>query len=141
MRLKVALHPALLYLGKLVLLAAIYCGAGLFGLQYASIGQSVSLIWPPSGIAFAALVLLGYPGTGPAWCSAPFSSTSPPLFQSWRLSGLHGEYARAPGRSGSTPPPTGPRPQLGDLRTVRSFVLAAAPLGSPCAAVRDHHLF
>ncbi len=30
------------------------------GLRYASIGHSVSLVWPPTGIAIAALAILGY---------------------------------------------------------------------------------
>ena len=48
------------YVGGLVLLAAVYYGAARLGLAYASIGQSVSLIWAPTGIAFASLTLLGY---------------------------------------------------------------------------------
>jgi integral membrane sensor domain MASE1 len=48
------------YAVRLLVLAAIYYAAARLGLRYASIGESVSLIWPPTGIAFAALTLLGY---------------------------------------------------------------------------------
>jgi integral membrane sensor domain MASE1 len=47
------------YLGGVILLAAVYYAAARLGLAYASIGQTVSLIWPPTGIAFATLALFG----------------------------------------------------------------------------------
>ncbi len=42
------------------ILAAVYFGAGKFGLALASINPSASAVWAPTGIALAALVLLGY---------------------------------------------------------------------------------
>ena len=42
------------------LLAAIYIAAGKFGLALAQVHPSVSLVWPPSGIALAALLVWGY---------------------------------------------------------------------------------
>jgi signal transduction histidine kinase/ActR/RegA family two-component response regulator len=57
--------------GKLILLnlmiAAAYAGTGYAGLRLSFIGESVTLFWPPSGIAFAALFLGGMrmlPGVG-----------------------------------------------------------------------------
>ena len=50
------LQTALLNLG----LAAIYFCAGSFGLSLASINPSASAVWPPSGIALAAVLLWGY---------------------------------------------------------------------------------
>lgn len=50
-----------------LLIAAAYAGTGYAGLRLAFIGQSVTLFWPPSGIAFAALFLGGVwmlPGVG-----------------------------------------------------------------------------
>src|SRR6185369_3269778 len=41
-------------------LAAIYFGAGNFGLSLAFVNTSVTAIWPPTGIALAALLLWGY---------------------------------------------------------------------------------
>jgi PAS domain S-box-containing protein len=40
--------------------AAAYIVAGMFGLSLASVNKSASAIWPPTGIALAALLLLGY---------------------------------------------------------------------------------
>ena len=40
-------------------LAALYVPAALTGLMYAVVGSTVTLVWAPSGIALAALVLLG----------------------------------------------------------------------------------
>jgi PAS domain S-box-containing protein len=50
------LQTAVLNLG----LAAIYFCAGSFGLSLASINPSASAVWPPSGIALAAVLLWGY---------------------------------------------------------------------------------
>jgi class 3 adenylate cyclase/integral membrane sensor domain MASE1 len=40
-------------------LAAVYFGAGKFGLSLAFVNASASAVWPPSGLAFAALLLWG----------------------------------------------------------------------------------
>src|SRR6266446_6147084 len=42
------------------ILAVIYCIAGKLGLMLASLHASASPVWPPAGIALAALLLLGY---------------------------------------------------------------------------------
>jgi diguanylate cyclase (GGDEF)-like protein/PAS domain S-box-containing protein len=44
----------------IVLLASIYFGAGRFGLTLAFINASASPVWPPAGIAVAALLIFGY---------------------------------------------------------------------------------
>jgi diguanylate cyclase (GGDEF)-like protein len=44
----------------LALLAALYFIAGKFGLSFASVHASVSAVWPPTGIALAAFLILGY---------------------------------------------------------------------------------
>src|SRR5438128_10413937 len=41
-------------------LAAVYFCAGIFGLSLASVNPSASAVWPPSGIALAAILLWGY---------------------------------------------------------------------------------
>lgn len=43
-----------------VAICLLYWGAAKLGLEYAIIGQTVSLLWPPSGIALAVLMLGGY---------------------------------------------------------------------------------
>jgi len=47
-------------LGKIVGLAFVYFITGKLGLQFASLNQSVGAVWPPTGIALAAVLLLGY---------------------------------------------------------------------------------
>jgi PAS domain S-box-containing protein len=48
------------YLLSMVLLAAVYFGAARFGLSLASVHTNVSPVWAPTGIALAAVLLLGY---------------------------------------------------------------------------------
>src|SRR5262245_61048024 len=42
-----------------VLLAALYFGAAKLGLSMAFVAEQVTVVWPPTGIAIAALLLLG----------------------------------------------------------------------------------
>jgi len=50
------------WLLRVAALAAVYYAAARLGLRYASIGQSISLVWPPTGVALAALCLAGFLG-------------------------------------------------------------------------------
>ncbi len=43
-----------------ILLALAYFAASQLGLKFAQVGHAVTLFWPPSGIALAAILLLGY---------------------------------------------------------------------------------
>jgi PAS domain S-box-containing protein len=55
--------PALRFLKKIAIAAGlllIYFAAGKLGLRLASVNASVSPIWPPTGIALAALLIFGY---------------------------------------------------------------------------------
>src|SRR4051812_8645181 len=63
---------------SIVALAAAYTVAGLTGLRLASLNPSATPVWPPTGIALAALVLLGiraWPGVfvGALLVNAPIS--------------------------------------------------------------------
>lgn len=49
-----------LYALSIVVLAAVYFAAAEFGLSLASVHTNVSPVWPPTGIALAAVLLLGY---------------------------------------------------------------------------------
>lgn len=49
-----------LYVLTIVLLAAVYFAAGKFGLSLASVHSNVSPVWPPTGIALAAILILGF---------------------------------------------------------------------------------
>jgi diguanylate cyclase (GGDEF)-like protein len=46
-------------LGRIVLLAAVYFAAGRLGLSLAFVHASATAVWPPTGIALAALLVLG----------------------------------------------------------------------------------
>src|SRR5438093_562398 len=48
------------FLLRVAALAAVYYTAARIGLSYATIGHSISLVWPPTGVALAALAALGY---------------------------------------------------------------------------------
>ncbi|HEY3013183.1 MAG TPA: MASE1 domain-containing protein [Gemmatimonadales bacterium] len=133
-RLRVALSPPVIYVAKVVLLALVYYGAARLGLQYASIGRSVSLVWPPTGIAFAALTLLGYrywPGVALGAFLANAATPVPLLAAAGIALGNTFEALVAAHLLRRT---AGPRPQLDDHRHVRAL-LVAAPLGALCAAV------
>src|SRR5437870_10904838 len=51
--------PTLSWLTKGALLVAVYFIVARLGLRYATIGESISPVWPPTGLALAALLLLG----------------------------------------------------------------------------------
>ncbi|HKB85077.1 MAG TPA: MASE1 domain-containing protein [Ignavibacteriaceae bacterium] len=53
-----SLSPSIL--AKIVVLAAVYFIAGRIGLSLAFINPSASAVWPPTGIAIAAIILWGY---------------------------------------------------------------------------------
>src|SRR2546423_136638 len=57
--------PALRWVARGLALAAAYFVVAKIGLRYATIGPSISPVWPPTGLAVGALVLLG-PGHWPA---------------------------------------------------------------------------
>src|SRR5215218_8060001 len=48
------------YVLKVLGLAAVYYGAAKLGLSLAFMNSSISAVWPPTGIALAAMVLWGY---------------------------------------------------------------------------------
>src|SRR5881396_2419356 len=50
---------AIPWLFRAVLLAAAYFLVAKLGLRYATIGPSISPVWPPTGLAIAALAVLG----------------------------------------------------------------------------------
>src|SRR5436190_24345601 len=48
------------YLPTIALIAAVYFVAGKLGLTLAFVNASATAVWPPTGIALAAFLLLGY---------------------------------------------------------------------------------
>src|SRR5689334_5605827 len=49
-----------LYPVRVALLPTVYFGAAQLGLAMASVAEQVPAVWPPTGIALAALLLFGY---------------------------------------------------------------------------------
>jgi signal transduction histidine kinase len=61
-------------------LAACYVGLAWLGLQFATIGNEVTLLWAPAGVGFAAVLILGYrvaPGIALGALALSFSIGSP----------------------------------------------------------------
>src|ERR1022692_2703587 len=52
--------PSLTTLTRVVILIALYFLGGLFGKQASFLSGSIALVWPPAGIALAAILLFGY---------------------------------------------------------------------------------
>ncbi|MGH7498752.1 MAG: MASE1 domain-containing protein [Gemmatimonadales bacterium] len=124
------LPPAAAYLLTVAALAAVYYVAATVGLRFASIGRSVSLVWPPTGIALAALTALGFrywPGVALGAFLANAATPIPLLAAAGIAAGntLEGLLAAYLLRRVA-----GPRPRLDEARTARTLVLVAAPLGA-----------
>jgi PAS domain S-box-containing protein len=122
------------YLWKTALLGLVYYGAARLGLRYASIGHSISLIWPPTGIAFAGLVLLGYrywPGVAAGALLANLATPVPDLAALGisvgnTLEAVVATYLFCRVGSG--------RSRLEELPEVRALVLVAAPIAAIVSA-------
>ena len=117
-----------------VALAAGYYAAARFGLRYASIGRSISLVWPPTGIALAALTALGlryWPSVAVAALLANLATPVPPLTAGLIACGntLEAVLAAALLRRAS-----GADLRLDAARIVRTLVLEAVPLGAVVSA-------
>jgi integral membrane sensor domain MASE1 len=122
------------YAVRLVVLAALYYAAARLGLRYASIGQSISLVWPPTGIAIAALAILGVRYAPAIFAGAILANagTSVPLSAAAGIALGNTLEAVAAGlligRLG--------RPfRLDNLRHVRQFVLVVVPVACLVSAV------
>ena len=134
-RFRVALPQWSRYLAVSVSLAAVYYGTARLGLRYVSIGQSISLVWPPTGIAIAGLTMLGiryWPAIAMAALLAN-AATSVPLITAVAIAG--GNTLEALLASSLLRRTTGSRPQFDDIRHIRTFLLTAAPLAALCSAV------
>jgi len=122
------------YLVRLALLAGIYYLAARLGLRFASIGESISLVWPPTGIAFAALTLLGYrywPGVALGAFLAN-AGTSIPLPAALGIA--VGNTLEAVVATYLLRMASGARPRLDQGPEIRALILAAAPVGSLVSA-------
>jgi PAS domain S-box-containing protein len=126
--------PILVYLGRLLLLAGVYYAAARLGLRYAAIGESISLVWPPTGVAFAALTLLGYrywPGVAVGAFLAN-AGTAVPLAAAVGIAA--GNTIEALIAAYLLRRTAGPRPRLEQLSQARTLILTAAPAGALASA-------
>jgi PAS domain S-box-containing protein len=68
------------YVGQLALLVAVYFGAAKLGLTMAFVAEQVTVVWPPTGISLAALILFGHrlwPGVAIGAFLANLSASTP----------------------------------------------------------------
>ena len=115
--------------------AVVYYAAARLGLRYASIGQSVSLVWPPTGLALGALVVLGrraWPGIA-AGAFLANAATPVPLWVAAAIAA--GNTLEALVASALLTRGAAERPRLDAMATVRALVLAAAPTGALVSAL------
>src|SRR6476659_3584833 len=123
------------YAFEVVALAAVYYAAARLGLRYASIGQSISLVWPPTGLALAALIVLGrraWPGIA-AGAFLANAGTPVPLATAAAIAA--GNTLEAVIAAALLTRSAGSRPRLDAMTTVRTLVLTAAPAGALVSAI------
>jgi PAS domain S-box-containing protein len=117
------------------LLCALYYGAAMLGLHYASIGQSISLVWPPTGIAIAAVTMLGLPYWPAIALGAFLANAMTPVSLGTAAAIAAGNTLEALVAAYLIRRTAGPRPQLDEIRHLKSFLLMAVPLGALCSAL------
>jgi PAS domain S-box-containing protein len=116
-------------------LAVVYYAAARLGLRYATIGPSISLVWPPTGLALAALVVLGrraWPGIA-AGAFFANAATAVPLWVAATIA--VGNTLEALVASVLVTRSAGERPRLDTMTAVRALVLVAAPAGALVSAL------
>jgi integral membrane sensor domain MASE1 len=118
-----------------VLLAVAYWATAWIGLRYVTIGHSVSLVWPPAGLAFAALVILG-PRMWPGVTLGAFLANAMTPVPLAAVAGIAlGNTGEALLAALILRRIAGSRPQLEEPRHVRVMLFVAAPLGALVAAL------
>src|SRR3989440_11242019 len=125
---------ALRWSARALALAAAYFVVAKIGLRYATIGPSTSPVWPPTGLAVAALVLLG-PGYWPAILLGAFlanATTSIPLLAAAGIA--CGNAAEATVAAYLLRRGAGQHVTLDALVGVRTLVGFAAPVGALASA-------
>jgi len=125
---------ALRWLAHALVLAAAYFVVARIGLRYATIGPSISPVWPPTGLAVAALVILG-PGYWPAILLGAFlanATTSIPILAAAGIA--CGNATEATVAAYLFRSQAGQHPALDDLLSVRTLVGVAAPVGALASA-------
>src|SRR6267378_2545787 len=122
------------WLARALALAAAYFVVAKIGLRYATIGPSISPVWPPTGIAVAALVLLG-PGYWPAILLGAFVANATTSIPVLAAAGIAcGNTVEALVAAYLLRSRAGQRLALDDLLGVRTLVGVAAPVRTLASA-------
>ena len=125
---------ALRWLARALALAAVYFVVAETGLRYATIGPSISPVWPPTGLAVAALVLLG-PGYWPAILLGAFLANATTSIPVLAAAGIAcGNTSEAMLAAYLLRSRAGQHLALDDLLGVRTLVVVAAPIGALASA-------
>ena len=120
---------------RLALVAVAYYAMARLGLRYASIGESISLIWAPAGIALAGIILWGnrlWPGIL-IGAFAANATTEVPIGVAGTIAA--GNTLAAMIGAALYRWSAGEPPRLEELKHVRAYVILAAPLAALAAAL------
>jgi PAS domain S-box-containing protein len=124
-----------LYLAQVGGLALVYLGAAKLGLAMAFLAEQVTPVWPPTGIALAALLLRGprlWPGVA---LGAFLANLTTPHETALTACGIAaGNTLEAVVGAGLLHCLVGPRPLFGRLKDVVGFVVLAALLSTAVCA-------
>ena len=115
-------------------LAAGYFVAARLGLGYASIGESISLVWPPTGIALAALTAWGLRYWPAVALGAFLANAASPVPIAAAAGIALGNTLESVVGAWLLRRAAGARPDLDSMVTVRALVLQAAPLAALLSA-------
>src|SRR5437762_10627186 len=122
------------WLARALALAAAYFVVAKIGLRYATIGPSISPVWPPTGLAVAALVLLG-PGYWPAILLGAFLANATTSIPVLAAAGIAcGNATEAMVAAYLLRSRAGQHLALDDLLGVGTLVGVAAPVGALASA-------
>src|SRR5437899_3234915 len=122
------------WLARALALAAAYFVVAKIGLRYATIGPSISPVWPPTGLAVAALALLG-PRYWPAILLGAFLANATTSIPVLAAAGLAcGNASEATVAADLLRRRAGQHLALDDLLGVRTLVGVAAPVGALASA-------
>src|SRR5437016_52442 len=125
---------ALRWVARALALAAAYFVVAKTGLRYATIGPSISPVWPPTGLAVAALVLLG-PGYWPAILLGAFLANATTSIPVLAAAGIAcGNATEAMVAAYLLRSRAGQHLALDDLLGVGTLVVVAAPIGALASA-------
>jgi len=125
---------ALRWSARALALAAAYFVVAKIGLRYATIGPSISPVWPPTGLAVAALALLG-PRYWPAILLGAFLANATTSIPVLAAAGLAcGNATEATVAAYLLRRRAGQHLALDDLLGVRTLVGVAAPVGALASA-------